>query len=379
VILVGVQTIQTGLTSPLAALVGLKTWLLYVPLLVLAQQLFVRGEDITRWLRVLVVVALIPSLIGISEAALIYSGAADVVYGFYGSLASKVTQDFAVVGIGNDIGLRRIPSTFTFVAQYYLYLFAMVPFATSLWLGDPAKRWRTFGGVALLIISVAGVTSGARAFLVWLPVQLALILVLNGRRGWLRLAALSSVAIAGFIFFEGIAAGVPQFLTSLSKDYLFGLPLRELQAAISLVGWLGAGAGMQTGAIRYLLEPGSLVGIGIEGWYGKTLFELGLPGLLIVLSVWTLCLQQLWRVRRALKAGPYRVLAGAIFVFALSTMVNLIKGPLIDIDPLNVYFWFFIGVGLAVPRLSAKDDSPPNRHHQRRSGVGAKETAVISV
>src|SRR5260370_8541917 len=106
-------------------------------------------------MRVLVAVALIPSAVGIIEAALLYSGAADTVYGFYGSLASKVTQDFAVVGIGNDIGLRRIPSTFTFGAQYYLFLFAMVPLAAAVWLGDPLKSWRSFVAIPFLIISIA--------------------------------------------------------------------------------------------------------------------------------------------------------------------------------------------------------------------------------
>jgi hypothetical protein len=190
---------------------------------------------------------------------------------------------------------------------------------------------------------------------------LALILVLTGSRGWLRFAALSGTVAVGFVFAGGIVAGVPQFLAALANDYLFGLPFREIQAAVSSVGWLGAGVGTQTGASRYLLEPGSMVGVGIEGWYGKTLFELGLPGLIVVLFIWTACLQQLWRARRVLKAGPYGVLASAIFVFALSTMVNLIKGPLIDIDPLNVYFWFFIGLGFALPQLCAKDPAAIRR------------------
>jgi hypothetical protein len=377
-VVVGVQTIESLRSSPLVALVGLKTWLLYVPLVVLAQELFRSGKEVTRWARVLVIVALIPSVIGIAEAALIYSGAADVVYGFYGSLAQNVTQEFAVVGIGNVIGLRRIPSTFAFVAQYYLFLFAMVPLAASVWLGDQSKRWRIFGGVALLIISVAGVTSGARAFLVWLPVQLGLILLLNGRRGWVRFAALSSIVAAAFVSFGAITAGVPQFLAFLAQDYLFGFSFREMQAAVSLVGWLGAGVGTQTGATRYLLEPGSVVGIGIEGWYGKTLFELGLPGLVVVLYVWTLLLQRLWSVRRTLRAGPYGVLASSVFVFSLTTIVNLIKGPIIDIDPLNVYFWFFVGLGLALPKLSAKDHFPAPTRSRGDPGIKVKEPLVIS-
>jgi hypothetical protein len=366
IVLIGAQTIESVRSSPLVALVGLKTWLLYLPLILLAQQLFANGKDAMRWVRVLVAVALIPCAVGIVEAVLIYSGAADIVYGFYGSLASKVTQDFAVVGIGNDLGLRRIPSTFTFVAQYDLFLFAMVPLAASVWLGDSSKRWRVFGGIALLIISVAGVTSGARAFLVWLPIQLGLILILTGPRGWIRFAALSSGLGIGFLFVGGIVAGVPQFLAALANDYLFGLPFREIQAAVSSVGWLGAGVGTQTGASRYLLEPGSVVGVGIEGWYGKTLFELGLPGLVVVLYIWIVCLRRLWLARRVLKAGPYGVLASAIFVFALSTMVNLVKGPVIDIDPLNVYFWFFVGLGLALQRLGTRDAAAMS---QRDSGV----------
>ena len=39
-----------------------------------------------------------------------------------------------------------------------------------------------------------------------------------------------------------------------------------------------------------------------------------------------------------------RRLAAPIVALLLLTMVSLFKGPYIDLDPLNVYFWLLIGM-----------------------------------
>ncbi len=350
VLLVLIQSLPAALGSIPLALIGLKTWLLYLPLILLPQHLFRGGDNLARWIRVLVVVALIPCSIGIAEAILIYVGASSLVYNFYGSLASAATQDFAVVGLGEDLGVRRIPSTFAFVTQYYGFLLSMLPLAISLWLGDRNPRWAAFGGIATLIISIAGISSGARGFLIWLPIQVGLIMWLTGRR-WLLLM-LSGAVITGAVLLGSLFSSVFEGISFLSRHYLLDTTATEMQTAIQSAGWFGSGAGTQTGAIRYVLDQGP--GIGVEGWYAKALFELGLGGLLIIIGLWTLILLELWRARRDLKSERFSVLASAIFVFAFTTMVNLIKAPMIDLDPQNIYFWFIVGLGLALPKLSSR-------------------------
>jgi hypothetical protein len=350
--LVLVVIMQVGpvlVASPLVALVGLKVWLFYVPLILLPQHLFRTMDEVIRWIRGLVALALIPAVIGLAEAALIYSGSATTVYNLYGSLAPDVTQSFATVGVAHDINLVRITSTFTFATQYYGLLFSMLPLAVGIWLGDPRRGWRTFGGVATLILGIAGVVSGARGFLVWLPVQVALILWLVGRRR--LLLALTAVVAGGLTAFASLVAGVYEVLGDLVNVYLFGVSSFQMQTVVKQVGLVGAGVGSDSGATRYVLDPALYAG-GVEIWYGKVLFELGAVGLLAVVLLWLAILSILWRIRLRLRRGPLFVMGTVLFVFALTTMLNLIKGPMIDLDPQNVYFWFFIGLALTLPSLA---------------------------
>lgn len=353
IVLVLVVIMQAGpvlVASPLIALVGLKVWLFYVPLILLPQHLFRTMDEVVRWIRALVALALIPALIGLVEAALIYSGAATTVYGFYGALAPDVTQSFAIVGVGYDIHLARITSTFTFNTQYYGLLFSMLPLALATWLGDPHRRWRAFGGVATLILGIAGVVSGARGFLVWLPVQVALILWLAGRRR--LLLALTAVVAGGLTAFASLIAGVYEVLGDLVKVYLFDVSTSQMQTVVKQIGLVGAGLGSDSGATRYVLDPALYAG-GVEIWYGKVLHELGAVGLLAVVLLWLTILSILWRIRRGLRGGPVFSLSTALYVFTLTTMLNLVKGPMIDLDPQNVYFWFFIGLALTLPSLAS--------------------------
>jgi hypothetical protein len=347
VLVVIVETVPVLFSAPLVALVGLKTWLFYVPLVLLPQYLFRTSGQFVWWMRALLILALIPAAIGLVEAGLIYAGAGERVYSIYGSLAPAVTQGFAIVGIGYDLRLVRTPSTFPFVTQYYGFLLAMLPLALGIWLGDADRRWRMFGGLATLILSAAGITSGARGFLVWLPVEVVLILWLAGRRR--LLAILAAVVATGVIIFGSLLAGVPSVLGGLVGDYIFNLPFGQTQSALNQVGLFGAGVGSQSGATRYVLDS---YAEGLEVWYAKVLYELGVGGLLTVVTLWFVILSLLWRVRRELRGGPFFAMGTALFVFALSTMINLLKGPLIDLDPLNVYFWFFVGLALTLPALS---------------------------
>jgi hypothetical protein len=344
------QTAHEIGASPAIAAIGLKTWLLYLPLVLVGQQLFRSVGQLRRSLRILLLIALVPAVVGIAEAILVYTGHSSVVNDLYGSLASDVTQGFATVGLGSDLTVKRIPSTFTFVTQYYLFLLAMVPVACTIWLSDNDRRWRLFGGFAVALIALAGVSSGARGFLVWFPIELGLILALSGNRARRMLVWIYGTAGVLIVMLSSLLSGVAQFLISLATDYLFGVSIREISAAIGSAGLLGAGAGTQTGAIRYVQGPS--VGVGVEGWYAKVLYELGLPGLIFVLFLFSVVLVALWSARQQLRFEPLGVLSGAILAASLTTMVNIVKGPYVDLDPLSVYFWFFIGLGLALPRLA---------------------------
>jgi hypothetical protein len=360
-----VQTVHGAFISPLVALLGFKTSLWYVPLCVVAGGLFDSVGAITRFIRTLVVISIIPAASVVGAGVLVYSGYSAQLYDFYGPLAANVTQNFAVTQI-DSLSVLRIPGIFPFVTQAFGFVVGMLPLAASVWLADSDRGWRRVGfGVTVLLI-IAGLVGGSRSAWVWLPIEMILVFAIVGRTKSAVLLTVTCSALALLVFLGPILPAVWSFISALTGYYLVNTTGQELAAVLHAGNFvLGHGAGSETGAIRYVLPQGSTVGIGLEGWYAKTFYELGLVGLLVVLCTWLVVVICMWRARRLLSLENGRAYASASIVIVVTTMFNLVKGPFIDLDPLSVYFWFFIGLALTLPHLSAGNmvDHQKVEHH----------------
>lgn len=88
-----------------------------------------------------------------------------------------------------------------------------------------------------------------------------------------------------------------------------------------------------------------------ENWYAKAALELGIPGLLAIAVALGALLWSLVRSLRRMDAGSRR-LAAPLCALLLVTAVALFKGPYIDLDPMNVYFWLLAGVVAGIARCS---------------------------
>ena len=123
-----------------------------------------------------------------------------------------------------------------------------------------------------------------------------------------------------------------------------GTASRELGSAMG-GGFVGHGTGWDTpSALRYGHATERRF---IENWYAKAALELGPIALTaIVLAFASLHL----RVLSGLRRMPFeaRQIAAPICAVLLVMTVALFKGPFIDLDPLNVYFWLLMGMLLAV-------------------------------
>jgi hypothetical protein len=356
VLIVIAQSLQVLPLSPLVVVVGLRIWLFYVPLLPLGAALFERLDQVVYWTRLLVGIALVPAVFGIVQAELIAAGQTVPAYALYGNLAYDATQSFTMIGPADDIIFARIPSTFAFVTQYYNYLLIMLPLALAVWSGDPVRRWRWFGAGAALVFFVAGVTSGARGFFVWGPVVVGAYFLLSHRVSKTIVIAGAVVVIGAGVVFASVISRAAEGILPLAWDYLFVTSFDQMDLAVSNGGWLGNGPGLQSGAVRYVLDtlPINVPQIGLEVWYAKALYEIGLFGLLISVALWIVLLLSIWRAR-AQSIGRFAyALNTAILVIVGSAILNLIKGSSIEIDPLNVYFWFLPGVAVVLPYLSRR-------------------------
>ena len=356
-VLVHVPLSQTAVVGAIAT----KVWLAYIPMLALGYSYVRRIDDFDRVLHVTALVGLIPAAVAIGEwyfatqhSAIVHGhwqndfGPFRLLYGGFYDTARGGAVAFPAPN--HRFVIPRIPSTFTSVTQYYG--FALVAFAAGLSqaLRHGGRGWT----LCAITLGLGAIASGSRLAYVSVPLMTAAAVILAG-------PSRRQVTIFALIAGAGTAVGV--LFVATVFDVLALMPghlMVEAETALNALRASGAshvigrGTGWDTqSALRY---GGSADKQYIENWYAKASLELGFFGLAtIVIVMASLSTRLLTSVRRM--EPQARRLAAPVAVLLVGTVVTLFKGPLIDVDPLNVYFWLFTGMLLGVARLPAA--TPP--------------------
>ena len=358
------QMVNPSLENWLVAAIGAKVWLFYMPVAILAGAAINSREDLTRLFRVLITIAIIPCLIGIYQ----WFGSATIGYhetlsAFYGDVARQATQGFGQFQYGGSY--FRIPSTFTYVTQYFGYTWVMMVVAYSLMRIDPSPRWRRFSQVMLGVLIVAAVLSGSRAGLVFVPLLLVLTAILDRRlTGIFSGIVLMPVLILAALYFGGIdPIAVFQATSRLAATYSEEGVYESVVTALEKHPF-GAGTGMNTGPARHAfpahLEPNIL-----ESYYAKAIVELGVIGLMAVLALFTSIILVSQREMKRIKEPGLRSCAAAMIAFFISITIHSGKGWQIDVDPINVYFWVLVGIMFKLSHLPGAQTAPHARARPR--------------
>ena len=259
------------LDSLLVGLVGAKVWLFYIPMAFLGYQLVRSRSDLDRLLKIICLTAIIPAVVGIAEAILYYTGHSHFVYSLYGSAASAATQGFAAISVGGA-GFRRVPSTFSFVAQYYIFMTSMVAFGYAWWRRAATASWSRRWRLAVwLLFLAAALTSGARGALPFVPLLLVAILLIDGRLGFSSIGLFAALA-AGLVLMIALvgasATGTVSDLVTNARVQLHTVFITGLREASHHV-LLGTGTGSDTNAARYVSGSFSATGGWQESYSGQ--------------------------------------------------------------------------------------------------------------
>jgi len=343
------QTMNPGVVNLGMALIGLKVWLFYIPLAYATVAAVRTPQDLVRLLRVMVAVAPLPCIFGLTQWGLSEAyGYQDVMRDFYGEAAQAATQNFTQFELGGVI--RRLPSTFSSAPAYYVYTLVILAAGLALQALDPSRGWRSFARVVVVLALCAGMLSGMRAAFVLSPILLAiygLIAVRGGGAvvGFAMLLLLSGgfLYVAGFDtdqLYEGIAEHTERY-----QEYGF----TWVQFSYALENSpLGSGTGTNTVSARYATEGLSqpeLQSIGYwEVQFAKTVHELGIFGLVpFLIVVCGLAGRALFGTFR-LRDPRLRRAHAALGAFVLIVFIYFFKAWIIDVDPANVVFWVFVGL-----------------------------------
>jgi hypothetical protein len=364
--LVIAEILNPNLSSPLVGLVGAKVWLFYIPMAFLGYHLVSSRRDLDRLLTLMCLAAILPAVVGIAEALLVYKGHSSFVYSLYGSAASTATQQFASVQVGGA-QLLRVPSTFSFVAQYYVFMTSMVAIGYAWWrnaaTGSTNRRWRF---LIWLLFVAAVLTSGARGALAFVPLLLVVILILDGRLGSSFFGVLAALAAGVVLMVVLVGASPVGTVSSLLENariqvhtvFITGVD----QASHHFL--VGLGSGADTNATRYVSHQHfSAVGGWQESYIAKTMLELGIAGLILVASVYGTIISRGLGLSRRLRDPGLKAISAAILGLMIWAVAYTVKAQYLDFDPLNIYFWLFTGILFKLAVLDREED--------RTNGSGA--------
>ncbi|HEX2715394.1 MAG TPA: hypothetical protein VHM88_24705, partial [Candidatus Acidoferrales bacterium] len=174
-VLVIAQAANPGVANLTMALIGIKVWLFYFPLYFLTAALLASRQQLIFLLRLMLVVAIVPCVVGIMEFALgRFYGHLTVMEAVYGTMAPEAQQGFTVYEVGGGLLPRGTPSTFTFVTQFFGYLLSTLVACYAVWRTDPSPRWRRLGLFMLIFVALNALLTGARAAFLFVPLLLLL-------------------------------------------------------------------------------------------------------------------------------------------------------------------------------------------------------------
>jgi len=248
----------------------------------------------------------------------------------------------------------RTISTFASSAglSQFLWLAAMLTLALMLMSPRPVDKMMT--RVALLAQACATLSTGGRGPFILLFVSLFLAFGLMGRlrQAFMSAALVTACLVASMLFLGPMveARFASIFDLDMVRDRNMALAVGEFGHSMDspMVG-LGAGIGC---AASNRLE-GNVDVVGSENQFARIRNEGGLAGLALF-AVFTIALfLETWRAARLLHDPQLKIIGCLAATFCLINIMIFPIGQPLDIPPTNFYFWFLLGLLVALLRIQA--------------------------
>lgn len=349
---------------PLIGLLGLKAYVLYIPLAFLTPRAFPDKERLIGFLKWYVLIALPVAAIGVMQFLDSNRDSALNRYAIGEQLPGS-KANIAIFSGSTGIDYVRITSTFSYVSGLSVYLpilFALLLAISSL----HARRGLTRGS-KILYYSALGATvvtcfmTGSRgAVLSMVVVALIFFLFTSGSQTVRRL---QQIAVVGVILFVAFTAILPQAYDAFYNRTFGGesqvnegwarligslsIPVNEA----SYAGLFGYGIGLTQNAVPALMKRIGLtqqdnpLPIASEGEPGRVTLELGLIGFVLYTLMRLILLISIFRIALTIRDRESKMLGVAA---AAALVMPLVVGGAVSNHTQNVYQWFLVGMVFAL-------------------------------
>jgi hypothetical protein len=347
------QGFNPKLGSLPAGLIGLRSYLFYIPLIWMTPSLFDSEKDLYKFLRSHLLLAIPVGILGIVQ---FFSPAISPINQY----APGVPVQVATFGFAGSSTVR-IAGTFSYINSYQGYLSACFALLLPLLFVKQPQLWKTLTLIEVFLIVLNSLMTGSRtpvlaaallAFTYWL---IRTIRQPDATFLWLgRLSPFLAIAItAALIGFQPVVEAFwmrATFNTDLGERVALAIsnPFSLMQYT-ALDGY-GAGATHPgTAALRNALNlpPGAILPIELEPEIPRVALEIGPIGLILWYGLRVSLIVSLWFVFLKLQRPFLRDLALSTCLLQLI----LFTGQMVFHHTFSVYYWFSSSFIFLLPYL----------------------------
>ncbi len=345
----------------LMGILGLKVLLGYIPLLPCAYYQVKGKKELLFLTRMTLVLTITCCLLGFVQYQFLASGRCQGTDHLTGADLFKATIDAKCLVGGSLVfspsqSMIRLPGTFVAPWQWAWFLISNAFFTFATAFSDPSPLWRMAGLGGMALVFVNAVISGQRIALALVPTVIVILLILTGQvtnlKRFIPIAAglgviLSLAIIANpAVIQERIDSFVSRWQASPPTDFIaeqFEFTTEGQQ------GIFGKGVGRATNSARAFGKTKL-----IETYYPKLIYEIGPLGTIAFLGLVTAITTSTFKAYRSVKDKNIRSFGASFWVFVLIISYNTYYYPL-DVDPVAVYYWYFVGVIYRLPDIDRQE------------------------
>lgn len=347
------QAFNPSLGSPLVGLLGLKAYILYIPLIWMLPAMFESEEKLHSFLRSHLLLVIPTGLIGIVQ---FFSPPSSPI----NSYAPGIEVSVATFGFGADAAVR-VTGTFSYVNSYTGYLIVCFGLLLPLLSTKQSYIWRLATVIELFLVVINMFMSGSRtpiiaAVLILLGYFSALLLAnLSLFWGWAKRLFIPATIVTAMVIY-GFRSAIEQFHRRVTYNQdLSGRILLNFIQPIQFFQYKeldGFGAGAThpgSGPLRRILDlpPGDRVPEIYEAEMGRVALELGPIGFTFWYLMRLGIIVALWHTFWKLKSPFLRQLAAVAFLIHLVQ----ISGQMVFHHTFSVYYWFLTSFIVLLPHL----------------------------
>ena len=340
----------------LLTLIGVRTYLLPLPLVWIGYRAFERRTELERLAWLLMTQIAIIAMVAVSQLAML------------SSVSGAVFE--VPLGFG-QAGVIRPPGTFSAAGHYGMYILFAIPVAMGLLsLNVPLwKRAAFAGGLAGGVIGLMANTQ--RATIMLLVLTLPVMAMLARRSQALKRMAVGAALGAAALAVGGQFAGTvfTERIASIGSDLhstMVANPMARLQDSLLTPVW-GAGLGIASpGSGRLLPEPSMSMPIRTrdaikpaESFMAALIYDTGVPGLAMFYLMIGVLLLRGYDAVRACRGTDLGTLAAAILTYQIAIVLQSWAYDPLHYPPSRVLFWIWGGVLCALPRIARASAQQP--------------------